>query len=194
MNWIVVIKIQHSMCIEWLSEIGTRFWTENSRLLVQCVTILSIQNCPLATPRFELGTPVRNVRREHGRFAGWRKWSSANSPSFPSLHVRHSSFSNPSVASPTSQLILQPLRCFTYVTAHFPTILSLLLRHSSFSNHSFDSPTSQPLHLRHLASRPWTREGFKWCSTQMLSYATRKSYFFVKVVDRLYICEILKAL
>ena len=133
MNWIVVIKIQHSMCIEWLSEIGTRFWTENSRLLVQCVTILSIQNCPLATPRFELGTPVRNVRREHGRFARWRKWSSAHSPSFPSLHLRHSSFSNPSVASPTSQLILQPFRCFTYVTAHFPTLPSLLLRHSLFT-------------------------------------------------------------
>ena len=46
-----------------------------------------------------------------------------------SLHLRHSSFSNPSVASPTSQLILQPFRCFTYVTDHSPTFLSLLLHH-----------------------------------------------------------------
>ena len=53
-------------------------------------------------------------------------------------HFRHSSFSNPSVALPTSQLILQPFRCFTYVTVHSPTLLSLLLRHK----------------LRHLASRP----------------------------------------
>ena len=30
------------------------------------------------------------------------------------------------------------------------------LRHSSFSNPSFASPTSQALHLRHLASRPWS--------------------------------------
>ena len=53
------------------------------------------------------------------------------------------SFSNLSVTSPTSQLILQPFRCFTYVTAHSPTIPSLYLRHSSFSNPSVPSPTSQ---------------------------------------------------
>ena len=44
----------------------------------------------------------------------------AHSPSFPSLHLRHSSFSNPSVALPTSQLILKPFRGFTQVTAHSP--------------------------------------------------------------------------
>ena len=32
---------------------------------------------------------------------------------FPSLYLRHISFSNPSVALPTSQLILQLFRCFT---------------------------------------------------------------------------------
>ena len=37
------------------------------------------------------------------------------SPTLTSLHLRHSSFSNPSAASPTSQLVLQPFRCFTYV-------------------------------------------------------------------------------
>ena len=47
-----------------------------------------------------------------------------HSPTLPSLHLRHSSFSNPSVASPTSRLILKPFR----------------------------SPTSQALDLRHLAS------------------------------------------
>ena len=82
----------------------------------------------------------------------------AHSPTFPSLHLRHSSFSNPSVALPTLQIILQPFRCFTCVTAHSPTLLSLLLRHSrahsptfpslylryrSFSNPSVASPTSQ---------------------------------------------------
>ena len=39
----------------------------------------------------------------------------------------------PSVALPMSQLILQPFRCFTYVTAHSPTLLSLLLRHRLFT-------------------------------------------------------------
>ena len=70
--------------------------------------------------------------------------SSAHSPSFPSLHLRQNSFSNPSVALPTSQLILQPFRCFTYVAAHSTTLLSLLIRHSSAH-----SPTFPSLHLRH---------------------------------------------
>ena len=47
----------------------------------------------------------------------------SDSPNFPSLHLRLSSFSNPSFALPTSQLILQPFRCFTYVTTHSPTLL-----------------------------------------------------------------------
>ena len=59
----------------------------------------------------------------------WIIMSSAHSPSFqsfhlhhthsptlPSLYLHHRSFSNPSVASPTSQLILQPLFCFFYIT------------------------------------------------------------------------------
>ena len=59
----------------------------------------------------------------------WR----AHSPTFLSLHPRYSSISNPSVALPTSQLILQPFRCFTYDTGHSPTLLSLLLRHRLFT-------------------------------------------------------------
>ena len=83
-----------------------------------------------------------------------------HSLTLPSLYLRHSSFSNPSVASPTSvhspssnlsvtsstlQLILQPFPRITYVTAHSPTLLSLHLCHSSFPNPSFASPTSQAL-------------------------------------------------
>ena len=91
----------------------------------------------------------------------------AHSLTLPSLYLRHSSFSNPSVASPTSQfilqslfpfsylksfslnspgeLILQPFHHFTYVTTHSPTLPSLYLRHSSFSNPSVASPTSQSI-------------------------------------------------
>ena len=50
------------------------------------------------------------------------------------------SFSNLSVTSPMSQLILQPFRQFTYVTAHSPTLPSLYLYHSSFSNPSGTLP------------------------------------------------------
>ena len=69
--------------------------------------------------------------------------SRAYYPTFSSLHLRHNSFSNPSVALPTSQLILQPVRRFTYVTAHSPTLPALYLLQSSFSNPSVASPTSQ---------------------------------------------------
>ena len=117
--------------------------------------------------------------------------SSAHSPTFPSLHIRHNSLSNPSslylshssfsnlsVVSPTSQFILQPFFRFSYVTSsslnspgqpptqssfsnlsvttQSPTLPLLYLRHSSFSNPSFASPTSQALHSIHLASRSWT--------------------------------------
>ena len=40
----------------------------------------------------------------------------AQSATLPSLYLRHSSFSNPSVASPTSQLILRSFFRFSYVT------------------------------------------------------------------------------
>ena len=40
-----------------------------------------------------------------------------HSPTLPSLYLRHSSFSQPSVASPTSQFILQPIFRFSYVTS-----------------------------------------------------------------------------
>ena len=42
--------------------------------------------------------------------------SFAHSPTFPSLYLRHNSFSNPSVASPMSQFILQSYFRFSYVT------------------------------------------------------------------------------
>ena len=42
-----------------------------------------------------------------------------------------------------AELILQAIRRFTYVTAHYPTLPSLYLCHRSFSNPSVASPTSQ---------------------------------------------------
>ena len=59
------------------------------------------------------------------------------SRSLPSLYLQHSSFSNPSVASPTSQFNLQPFFLFFYVTC------SSLNEFYSFSNLSVTSPTSQ---------------------------------------------------
>ena len=59
------------------------------------------------------------------------------------LENEQSSFSNISITSPMSQLILQLFRRFTYLTAHSPTFPSLHLRHNSFSNSSVALPTSQ---------------------------------------------------
>ena len=90
--------------------------------------------------------PLCYILPNHGRLARWIKWracdvgeakerlkNEAPSPNFPSLHLCQNSFSNPSVALPTSQLILQSFRCFTYVTVHSPTFLLLLLRHKLFT-------------------------------------------------------------
>ena len=75
-------------------------------------------------------------RWSDGKLGEWAElidieiYSRVNSPTFPSLHLphnsfstlpslylRHSSLSNPSVASSTSQFILQPFFRFSYVTS-----------------------------------------------------------------------------
>ena len=96
----------------------------------------------------------------------------AHFPTILLLHQCHSSFSNPSFASPTSQalLIFQPFRLFTNVTAHSPTVPLLHHHHSSFAN-PFASPTSQALHLCHLASCPCYEY-----SSILLSARTRKVF------------------
>ena len=88
-------------------------------------------------------SPLPSLHLRHSSFSNpFRRFTyiTAHSPTLPLLHLRHSSFSN-------------PFRHFTYITAHSPTLPLLHLRHSSFSNPSFASPTSQDFHLRHLASR-----------------------------------------
>ena len=68
----------------------------------------------------------------------------SSSPTFPSLHLQ-----------PTSLLILQAFRRFTYVTPHSSTLPLFHLRHSSFSNPSFASDIPQDFHLCHLACHPY---------------------------------------
>ena len=43
----------------------------------------------------------------------------ADPPTFPSLHLRHSSFSNHFIILPTSELILQSFHCFTFCLNFF---------------------------------------------------------------------------
>ena len=72
-----------------------------------------------------------------------------HSPNLISLHLRHSSFSNPSAALPTSQLILQSFRCFTYVIGTSPTPKLILQPFRRFVYATAHSTTLPPLHLRH---------------------------------------------
>ena len=58
------------------------------------------------------------------------KAAQPHSPTLLPLYLHHSS-------------LLQPFRCFAYITAHSPTLLPLHLRRSSFYNPSATSPTSQ---------------------------------------------------
>ena len=87
---------------------------------------------------------------------------SAHSPTFPSLHLRHSSFSNPSVTLATWQLIFQPFRYFTYVTAHSPTHLLLLLRHRLFTyvtwRAAHDINTQRHKYSTCIGGRMWRRK------------------------------------
>ena len=71
----------------------------------------------------------------HGRLARWRKWRACD--------VVEAKEGWRMSCDVSEELILQPFRQFTYVTAHSPTLLLLHLHHSSFSNPSFASPTSQ---------------------------------------------------
>ena len=81
----------------------------------------------------------------------WRRWSDGKVGEWAELNtvlytVEHSSFSNLSFSSPTSQLMLQPFRRFTYVTAHSPTLLSLLLRHRVFTYVTWRAAHAQYMH------------------------------------------------
>ena len=72
-------------------------------------------------------TPPQNSHRRKGWRMSWRMsilqpfrhftYVTTHSPTLPSLYLHHSSFSNTSVASPTSQFILQPFFRFSYVTS-----------------------------------------------------------------------------
>ena len=70
-----------------------------------------IISCKSAKPRTGI-LHGRLILQAFSRFT----YVTAHSPTLLSLYPRHNSFSNPSVASPMSQLIHQPFFRFSYVT------------------------------------------------------------------------------
>ena len=67
---------------------------------------------PLLIPPHKNSCSFSNLSSLHLRYT--------HSPILPSLYLRYISFFNPSVASPTSHLILQPFFRFSYVTGSSP--------------------------------------------------------------------------
>ena len=121
-------------------------WLENELCYDFSYELCLFSNLTITSPTSQLiRRPFRRFTYVTAHYPNFRCFTyvTAHSPSLPSLHLRHSSFSKPSVSLPTSQLILQTFRCFTYFTVHSPTLPSLYLRHSSFSNPSVALRTSQ---------------------------------------------------
>ena len=123
----------------------------------------------------EVTERLENVQR-----LGCFTYITVHSPTLLSLLLRHKSsslnspgelcsFSNPSVASPTSRFILQPFLRFSYVTS---SSLNSPGELCSFSNISVTSPTSQ------LILQPFRRFTYVTAhSTTLLSLHLRHSSF-----------------
>ena len=121
----------------WLKAHAADFYDESIGKLVPCC-----EKCMGGSPCDVSEEPVKSERRV-----------GAHSPTFPSLHLRHSSFSNPSVALPTSSLILQSFRCLTYVTALSPTLLSLFLHQRLFTYVSWRAADGKMFTFEHRLCR-----------------------------------------
>ena len=106
---------------------------------------------------------------------------------FPSLHLRHNSFSNPSFALPTSQSILQPFRCFTYVTSHSPTLLSLVLRHRLFTYVTLQAAHEMAITLSCIHKT--SEHGVRLASAVVIhyAYAVRKLYIILILALELFL-------
>ena len=106
--------LENELCLSW-SDVRVGEWGSSS-----------LSNSYIASPTLQLilqpfcrftyvtahstAFPLLYLRHRHITYV------TAYSRTLPRLHLRHSSFYNPSAASPTSQVILQPFRSFTYVT------------------------------------------------------------------------------
>ena len=78
--------------------------------------IFTLEKTPVYTLQEAESTPGEAMNSAHFQTFRHFTYVTANSPNLTSLYLRHSSFSNPSVASPTSRFILQPFFRFSYVT------------------------------------------------------------------------------
>ena len=64
----------------------------------------------------DVGEVIESLENEQSSAFRHFTYVTAHSPTLPSIYLRHNSFSNTSVTSPTSQLILQPFFRLSYAT------------------------------------------------------------------------------
>ena len=99
------------MCIVFvLSRRWPRHWADPS----------SGPPCPSVVKKYVCGPKLIPLILQNFRHF---TYVTTHSPTLPSPYQRHSSFSNPSVASPTSQLILEPFFRFSYISGSSLTSL-----------------------------------------------------------------------
>ena len=89
-----------------------------------------------------------------------------HSPTLPSLYLRHSSFSNPSVASPRSQLILQPFFRISYDTGS-----------------SLTSPGEPPMDCEYVDHCIYSLHGPSWLVMGILGFQFGDIYFSMKLFE-----------
>ena len=128
---------------------------------------------------YDVGEVTESLENQNELWRRWSDWKlgewaelilqafcrfiyiTAHFPTFPLLYLHHSSFSNPSVASPTSQLILQPFFRFSYVTGFSltsPGELPMLQPFFCFSyvtSSSLNSSGEPPMVLCDKYEGPW---------------------------------------
>ena len=113
----------------------------------------------------DIGTTAEGLENEL-----WRRWSNCRPVEWAMTKVKQrkgwrmscdgASFSNPYIASPTSQLILQPFRRITYVTAHSTALPLLHLHHRDFTYCM--SPGELPRPLWWCLIYPWWFCNLQW--------------------------------
>ena len=144
----------------------------------------------------DVGEVTKRLENEQSSRKGWRMscdvgeaMERLENEQSSQLQSQQSLFSNLSVTSPTSQLILQHLRCFIYVTAHSPSLPSLHLIHKSFK---IWSQILSDLHLLLPCSTQWmtmnTYQGccflMKLCSFSNLSVTSLTSQLILQPFRR----------
>ena len=141
---------------------------------------------------------------------GWRMSSAhsrhftyvrALSPTLPSLYLRHRLFSNPSFASPTSQVILQLFFRFSFVTGSSltspgepPMVVGLKVRHivSVFQRPDFSTISSKTL-LKINKLKNWfnvfcfLNQRYTEGAEKMYTHFGRR-YLFIEILNKKSVC------